>query len=500
MTDKATTNTATGRLRICKAALLGSAAMVLVSAAAEAQYGQPQGYGVVDPFAGGPVPYSALQQGGAAPQPAYGQPYGQPAYGQAYGQPYGGGAVVGSGGSIMYDPSVLGGGYQPPYYANQGGVAAYAPPQQYGQGYAQPYGQQGAPGYPRGVYGQAGGLNVPGPVAPGSQLYIQPGVPAPGNAQAQLSYGTAVLPATPPQVAQPQVVQPQVTQPVQTQTPQVASATPPAPPDLPPAPADVPAVPVIVERTDVPASADVTPPPAPPQAPSQDTAAADSDFVPPTIVDEPTTPPPTPALQPDPPAAPPDPPAIASATPPADPPPPPDPQITPPPPPPGTRDDDVVDVTPPPTPTPTPPPTETASGDDNLPPPPDPVVPDPPAQDPPAQDPPPPPPDVASVGGIAVSVAFPNGESELPQESLDELRGVAQQLLSDDSLRLTIRAYAAGTVDTASVARRLSLSRALAVRSYLIEQGVRGPRMDVRALGHRTEAPQDRVDLELVSQ
>ena len=50
--------------------------------------------------------------------------------------------------------------------------------------------------------------------------------------------------------------------------------------------------------------------------------------------------------------------------------------------------------------------------------------------------------------------------------------------------------------DQASQARRLSLSRALTVRSYLISQGVRSTRIDVRALGARaSDGPADRVDL-----
>jgi outer membrane protein OmpA-like peptidoglycan-associated protein len=60
-------------------------------------------------------------------------------------------------------------------------------------------------------------------------------------------------------------------------------------------------------------------------------------------------------------------------------------------------------------------------------------------------------------------------------------------------------AYAAGNDDATSQARRLSLSRALAVRSYLIEHGVRSTRMDVRALGNKVpEGPPDRVDVMLV--
>ena len=40
------------------------------------------------------------------------------------------------------------------------------------------------------------------------------------------------------------------------------------------------------------------------------------------------------------------------------------------------------------------------------------------------------------------------------------------------------------------------LSRALTIRSYLLDKGVRAHRMDVRALGAKTDRePQDRVDL-----
>ena len=50
-----------------------------------------------------------------------------------------------------------------------------------------------------------------------------------------------------------------------------------------------------------------------------------------------------------------------------------------------------------------------------------------------------------------------------------------------------------------AAARRLSLSRALQVRSYLIDQGVRSTRIDVRALGANVPSgPADRVDIKTV--
>lgn len=61
-------------------------------------------------------------------------------------------------------------------------------------------------------------------------------------------------------------------------------------------------------------------------------------------------------------------------------------------------------------------------------------------------------------------------------------------------------AYADGDQDGANKARRLSLSRALAVRAYLIDNEIASTRMDVRALGNRADdGPADRVDLVVIN-
>ena len=73
---------------------------------------------------------------------------------------------------------------------------------------------------------------------------------------------------------------------------------------------------------------------------------------------------------------------------------------------------------------------------------------------------------------------------------------LADRLAGDAVLQVQLLAYAEGDEDNASKARRLSLSRALAVRSYLIDQGVRSTRIEVRALGNKVpEGPPDRVDV-----
>lgn len=106
---------------------------------------------------------------------------------------------------------------------------------------------------------------------------------------------------------------------------------------------------------------------------------------------------------------------------------------------------------------------------------------------------------VPSLPGETMKIEFGEGESVLPQTAQAPLSGLAALLGQDETLRLQLKAYASGSGDSASQARRLSLSRALAVRSELIEQGVRSTRIDVRALGNKSEnGTSDRVDIILV--
>ena len=95
-----------------------------------------------------------------------------------------------------------------------------------------------------------------------------------------------------------------------------------------------------------------------------------------------------------------------------------------------------------------------------------------------------------------VRLDFASGSSELGAAQREALDALAQRLQKNERQRIQLMAFAAGSEDNASRARRLSLSRALAVRSYLIDQGIRSTRMDVRALGNTADSgPMDRVDI-----
>jgi len=101
-------------------------------------------------------------------------------------------------------------------------------------------------------------------------------------------------------------------------------------------------------------------------------------------------------------------------------------------------------------------------------------------------------------GGHVMRVDFTGASTRLSPDAKARLRGLAEQITVAGD-RLQLKAYAGGTSETPSSARRLSLSRALAVRSFLIESGVRSTRIDVRALGRASDAgPPDRVDVVLL--
>ena len=101
-----------------------------------------------------------------------------------------------------------------------------------------------------------------------------------------------------------------------------------------------------------------------------------------------------------------------------------------------------------------------------------------------------------SAPGEPLLIPFAPGGAELSSEMEDPLRKLAGSLAADEGLRLQLKAYASAERSVASAARRLSLSRALAVRSFLIDAGVNSTRIDVRALGAKYESgPPDRVDV-----
>lgn len=103
----------------------------------------------------------------------------------------------------------------------------------------------------------------------------------------------------------------------------------------------------------------------------------------------------------------------------------------------------------------------------------------------------------AIVGGIRIT--FGTNRTDLNPATSEALRGLASYASGSPNSVFNVTAYAAGTPEDPSSPRRLSLGRALTVRSMLISQGFASPRIYVKALGATTpafaEGPPDRVDI-----
>lgn len=102
--------------------------------------------------------------------------------------------------------------------------------------------------------------------------------------------------------------------------------------------------------------------------------------------------------------------------------------------------------------------------------------------------------------GQALRLLFKESATKLHADAQQQLQQMVAAVAANKK-RIQLKAFASGTSDRPSAARRASLSRALAVRSYLIENGVRSTRIDVRALGTPNDGgPSDRVDVILLTQ
>ncbi len=124
---------------------------------------------------------------------------------------------------------------------------------------------------------------------------------------------------------------------------------------------------------------------------------------------------------------------------------------------------------------------------------------------PPAGSAPPPPPvsDKAATEAeptpMGLRLTFASGQSDLSPESVASLKHLTTAAPANETTSFNVMAYAPGPADDPSAARRISLSRAMAVRSGLIADGVPSARIYVRALGAQYgNGPPDRVDVNVL--
>ncbi len=104
----------------------------------------------------------------------------------------------------------------------------------------------------------------------------------------------------------------------------------------------------------------------------------------------------------------------------------------------------------------------------------------------------------ASATTLGLRLNFASGESDLSPDSVTAIKQGAEQAPPGDATTFNILAYAAGKPDDPSTARRLSLARAMAVRTVLVANGIASAHIFVRAMGDRAgDGPADRVDLNI---
>ena len=97
-------------------------------------------------------------------------------------------------------------------------------------------------------------------------------------------------------------------------------------------------------------------------------------------------------------------------------------------------------------------------------------------------------------------IIFKPTQTNLDEKYLSELSKIASMSIRQNS-RIQIKAYASTSGNRPTYARRVSLSRALAIRTELIQFGVNSTNIDVRALGEVNDGNQtDRVDVSIMPQ
>lgn len=126
---------------------------------------------------------------------------------------------------------------------------------------------------------------------------------------------------------------------------------------------------------------------------------------------------------------------------------------------------------------------------------------------PPANAAPPAPPPIAANAATTAAatpaglrLTFSKDQSDLSPDSVTSIKQFVQSAPHTDTITYNVLAYATGDPDDPSVARRMSLSRAIAVRSALMADGVSSSRIYLRALGSQPEdkGSPDRVEINVL--
>ncbi|MGD9650180.1 MAG: hypothetical protein AB7U41_05270 [Dongiaceae bacterium] len=104
-------------------------------------------------------------------------------------------------------------------------------------------------------------------------------------------------------------------------------------------------------------------------------------------------------------------------------------------------------------------------------------------------------PGMAMGGGSVTAIKFEFGETDLPDGAIEKLKTAANEIKNGNG-RAQLFGYASAEGQDLSRVRRTAYSRVLAVRNALIQMGIAGAQLSIKAMGIATDnGPPDRVDV-----
>lgn len=94
-------------------------------------------------------------------------------------------------------------------------------------------------------------------------------------------------------------------------------------------------------------------------------------------------------------------------------------------------------------------------------------------------------------------IVFKETETDIPVSLEGRLYKLSKEVKAKPELRLRIEGYAGGSDQQAVTARNVSLSRVIAVRNFLMDNGIDALRIDVKAMGNQSPPgnPENYVDI-----
>ncbi len=105
----------------------------------------------------------------------------------------------------------------------------------------------------------------------------------------------------------------------------------------------------------------------------------------------------------------------------------------------------------------------------------------------------------ALIDDSLLSLEFLPAQTEILHDDRAKIMKLVNEIKQDSRKRLKIKSYASQVDDRPGSARRVSLQRAIAIRSVMVESGIEGVRINVQAMGDAVESgEQDRADIQVI--